>query len=812
MDDLFWSLMKILYRRLGWGALIKLALLFALAMTSASGISSVLRDLKPAALAPYVLAALLAAWALHSLRLPGWLAGLLLLAGGGVGVLGVIGRLGRPVLQLALALGTIHPVRIEGLGWRLQAGALPAAWQALGSAFQGLAVRLGAWFSGMAGLQAVYDPLAAALAWSLCAWLLVAWMGWWALRRENVLLGLAPLVGLLAWALYFTRAQVHLLILALALGCTLQILTLHLEHTKRWQTAGLVAPDNQLALSLVILLIVGGLSTAAWLATSFPLERIERMVRALLTTEEPLAPLSESVGEALGLQVQTQPRDLFGRALQPTLPSQHLLTGGTELSETAVMWISLEGYAAMPPVAGPTVPEPPRYYWRSLAYNRYNGTGWYSDPTTTQAYQAETLLNRAGDEKISLGPYDRIVRQRVRVFRQGGGAVFYTGELLTVDQDYEVAWRRTAEPGDALGALVQENSYQAVSRFTDVSAESLRQAGSAYPDWVLARYLALPEELPQRVVDLALDLTATQPTPFDRALALETYLRSTFSYTLDIPTPPKDRDLVDYFLFDLQRGYCDYYASAMAVMARAAGLPSRLVTGYVGGKWDAQNGRITVTQAEAHSWVEVYFPGYGWMIFEPTAGRAALERKGSPAPGRAVPEDLLAGPTRISWQDWPARLEKALQENWVWVVLGAGLSFYLLAHADGWRLRARPPQATVAMVYRRVYQQAFHLGVQPGPGGTLREFSQRLVQTLEQLAASGWWQVDLARLADDVRGLSNLYEQALFSQRQLGKADQRRCIKIWQRMRPRFWLARLRMLRKERSVGNSLSQVVDPTA
>jgi transglutaminase-like putative cysteine protease len=81
------------------------------------------------------------------------------------------------------------------------------------------------------------------------------------------------------------------------------------------------------------------------------------------------------------------------------------------------------------------------------------------------------------------------------------------------------------------------------------------------------------------VLALARDLTATEPTPFDRARAIEAYLR-TYPYTLDLPSPKLDRDVVDYFLFDLRQGYCDYYATSMVVLARAAGLPARLAVGY----------------------------------------------------------------------------------------------------------------------------------------------------------------------------------------------------------------------------------------
>ena len=144
----------------------------------------------------------------------------------------------------------------------------------------------------------------------------------------------------------------------------------------------------------------------------------------------------------------------------------------------------------------------------------------------------------------------------------------------------------------------------------------------------IQRYLALPPGIPMRVLELASELTGGAPTPLDRIRIIESYLRK-IPYTLDLPAPPVDRDIVDYFLFDLKKGYCDYYATAMVVMARAIGVPARLAMGYASGSYDSANQRYLVTEADAHSWAEIYFPGYGWVEFEPTGGLPEVQRPGS---------------------------------------------------------------------------------------------------------------------------------------------------------------------------------------
>ncbi|MFN3930015.1 MAG: transglutaminase-like domain-containing protein, partial [Thermoflexus sp.] len=144
-------------------------------------------------------------------------------------------------------------------------------------------------------------------------------------------------------------------------------------------------------------------------------------------------------------------------------------------------------------------------------------------------------------------------------------------------------------------------------------------------------------------------------TPYDKAAALEAWLRRNIRYNENIPAPPPGRDGVVYVLFDIRQGYCDYYASAMAVMARALGIPARVVSGYAQGEW-MPDGRYRVRQRDAHTWVEIYFPGYGWVEFEPTAAQPPILRPRhplsltptppAPEPAGSTPGALRPTPTR----------------------------------------------------------------------------------------------------------------------------------------------------------------------
>lgn len=144
--------------------------------------------------------------------------------------------------------------------------------------------------------------------------------------------------------------------------------------------------------------------------------------------------------------------------------------------------------------------------------------------------------------------------------------------------------------------------------------QQLENANEAYD-----RFLQLPENLPKRVRDLSVSLTSSAANDYDKVKALEKYLSQKYPYTLSPKNTPKGKDFVDNFLFDLKQGYCVYYASSMAVMARSIGIPARYVEGYIMPSAKNSSNIYEVSNEQAHSWVEVYFEGFGWLPFEPTS-------------------------------------------------------------------------------------------------------------------------------------------------------------------------------------------------
>jgi hypothetical protein len=221
----------------------------------------------------------------------------------------------------------------------------------------------------------------------------------------------------------------------------------------------------------------------------------------------------------------------------------------------------------------------------------------------------------------------------------------------------------------------------------------------------------------------------------------------------------------------------------MVVLARAAGLPARLAVGYLSGVYDAETGRYVVTEADAHAWVEIYFPEYGWINFEPTGGRAALER---PAETEAsIPEFDLHVQAEINsgtirwWQSLVAGLI---------LVLLAGFGWWLI---DSWRLRQAAPAAAVTTLYRRLYRHGRRLATTTDVGRTPYEFAAGMADRVTALPPNSRWQSMLVPARREIYRLTELYVQTCYSPHPLDRATQSDAIRTWRRLRPRLWLARL---------------------
>ncbi len=275
-------------------------------------------------------------------------------------------------------------------------------------------------------------------------------------------------------------------------------------------------------------------------------------------------------------------------------------------------------------------------------------------------------------------------------------------------------------------------------------------------------YLFLPPELPQRVKDKALEVTAGARGPWEKAHAIERWLRTNFGYTLELDTD-ESREPLDYFLFDRKKGHCEYFASAMAIMLRAAGVPTRNVNGFMGGEWNEYGGYVAVRAGDAHSWVEVWIDGAGWVTFDPTPpGHAGpLSRGGGGVWGKLR---RMMDTLRLQYFKWVIgydldrqrglmkRFSKALGfdsgvsgkalKAWVkrhkWELLGGLAALIgLIALRRWWKRRgqspaetamrrARVPSHPVIALHGKMARKLARQGFPRPPGETPREHARRL--------------------------------------------------------------------------------------
>ncbi len=301
----------------------------------------------------------------------------------------------------------------------------------------------------------------------------------------------------------------------------------------------------------------------------------------------------------------------------------------------------------------------PQLRWRGIALANFDGRHW-----TSSERGAQTLLpNAEGWIFAGAGVPKSDARSPSIIYTVylepiASDAIFVPGRVISVRGNFNgetgsfpSSARKTYLFLDKTDSLFNPfHNYTAVryvgrSQLPALDPLKLRAAGTDYPSDITDRYLQLPAALDKRIPPLAQQITARASTPFDKAAAMELYLRSKFGYTLTLTGKPGD-DPLAHFLFVTRAGHCEYFASSMTIMLRTLGIPAREVNGFLPGEYNDLGGDYIVRASDAHSWVEAYFPGSGWITFDPTP--SAPESEGSLFSRLEQYLDWIS----LTWNEW----------------------------------------------------------------------------------------------------------------------------------------------------------------
>lgn len=772
------AILSWLVRKIGLSTLMALGLLYGALACLTSGMVFMVNGLDPILPWTAMTLGLFVGWVTGRSRLHWLWSFLIAIFSGAFLILLQLGRLTGPLWVLLLRSRELLIVFLQN--WRsrkpidTQLNLESQALQDVGAGMVALYNHLSSWLQAQFAHKPIFDPVAASLLWSALIFLAAAWAGWILRRKGHPILAITPAGILLAGLLNYAQDSPYILVMMLGSIFCLMVLINHRKQENRWIKNRMdYSTEIGLDTAMAIIPVVTVILSVSLIVPSIPVKGIVEFTQRLT---QPQAAQVEQMGSSVGLSQKPQPPIKQSKPPRPDqLPRQHLLGSGPELSKRVVMTVRVadDGLNEASSQAKPA------YYWRSLTYDQYTGLGWIS-------LEKEVYGYKAGEPAIpSALPNHRLVLQEVRGVEKLGGILYQSGELVTANEDFQVAWRPPVNAErDEVGATIAKNTYQVKSLLPEEDEASLRNAGQNYPDWIIAHYLQLPSILPNRVIELAKGITRNANNPYDKARALETYLRA-IPYSLDIPEPPENRDVVDYFLFDLRRGYCDYYATSMAVMARSVGIPARLVIGYASGNYDNQHDNYIVTEADAHSWVEIYFPGIGWISFEPTGSRPEIAR----------PAGLSPQAPGVTEKIQPLEWFLPQYPSWQEVMIGAILLLILILFAwqsiDSLWLHWITPDTSILKIYTRLHRNGHPIARSSLSGDTPNEFSQALSIAVSQQARTGLLKQAFYSVNREISHITALYNQVVYSTHAVSKKDREQAIQDWKELRARLWLVRV---------------------
>ncbi len=643
--------------------------------------------------------------------------------------------------------------------------------------------RLENWFRSAFAFQVSRDNVVFLFWMTMAAWGMGFFSGWAAFRRGSPLLAVIP--GTLALGINVTYIGPDwvpfVVFLSAALGLTVHMRVTSLES--KWAASG--TPYSGHLGSTVLAPTAGVIALVVILSVALPRAAGNPVAEAFWM----------HLGDGWG-NVETGIQRLFGGVSNPA---------GAALAGRES--IGLSGPQPFQPQGTLVIESTSPNYWKGQTFDIYTGQGWRS----TYRELAEREPSELVEDTFELDARAP-VRTNVEMLDFNTSVLYAPGDVIRVNRRYLVQV-------DDAGAPVQDHAsiratrrvgqrlvYSVDSTVSGATITQLREASTEYPDWI-GPYLKLPE-MPERVLELARRIGEGGETVFDRVLLVEFFMRR-FPFAVDVPELPGDRDATDFFLFDVRRGSASMIASTMAVLVRALDVPSRIVNGFVFGKYDASTNRFFVNSEHAHTWVEVYFPQYGWVTFEPSGFRLPVARSTTTSvDGEALDpggsslgpgfDDLLeelelmggsasAGGFAPLEADQPSAIGEFFGNIvGILVVLGVvvGLAALVLLSTVGvsfLRDRFQAPGTGVQRTYARMVSYAHRAGYNAAAAETPQQISQRLGVALfpaaEAVTVNG---------VSPPEAVAAAYMRATYSRHRVTRAERQTVDAAWRIIRRRL--------------------------
>ncbi len=264
------------------------------------------------------------------------------------------------------------------------------------------------------------------------------------------------------------------------------------------------------------------------------------------------------------------------------------------------------------------------FYWRARTYDQYNSWGWSTSETVSESMGTldpivvqdkfnkcpECIHNVTFELK---SPTKTLYNSGITLRTSLPGDITYLKKDMELSENFiKFESERIMQPGEKYTVQIYVPKFGPIENFG---------SENNYPNDVANAYLNLPDNFPTALSDLTKEITKGTNNNYQKAINIRDFLRTNLEYSQDIPAPPPGKDAIQHFIFDEKTGYSDYFGSSMAVMLRAADIPSRLAVGYLNSEYDEKEDIYIVRESGAHAWPEAYFSNYGWIPFEPTPGK-----------------------------------------------------------------------------------------------------------------------------------------------------------------------------------------------